>query len=119
MSTNNLVEVASFSYPHEAHIAKASLEAAEIPAFIANEHLINMQWLYSNALGGVKLLVPKTLSKQAKELLATDFSESLKLKKLFAQIAVVQKLSLIRLVRNRPLLYFFYLDFHCFFTNVG
>lgn len=49
--------VQSFSFPYEAQIAKTQLEAAEIPARIENEHTINMDWLYSNALGGVRLLV--------------------------------------------------------------
>ena len=78
MISNNLIEIASFSYPHEAHIAKASLEAFEIPAFITDEYTINMQWLYSNALGGVRLLVPKGYETEAKEIIAKDFSENLK-----------------------------------------
>ena len=48
-----MITVARFSFPHEAYIAKASLEAAGIDSFIADEHTINMQWLYSNAMGGV------------------------------------------------------------------
>lgn len=78
MISNNLIIIATFSFPFEAHIAKASLDAANIPAFIADEHTINMQWLYSNALGGVKLLVPKEYEKEARELIAIDFSDNLK-----------------------------------------
>lgn len=78
MISNNLIEIASFSYPHEAHIAKASLDAADIPAFITDEHTINMQWLYSNALGGIRLLVPRGYETEAKELISKDFSEILK-----------------------------------------
>ncbi|MCU4386420.1 DUF2007 domain-containing protein [Acinetobacter haemolyticus] len=52
------IVVKSFSFPYEAQIAKTQLEAAGIPAQIENEHTINMNWLYSNALGGVRLLVP-------------------------------------------------------------
>ncbi len=77
MISDNLIVIASFSFPHEAQMAKASLEAADIPAFIADEHTINTQWLYSNALGGVKLLVPGNFEKEANELLKNDFSESL------------------------------------------
>jgi len=69
------VVAASFSFPHEAQIARASLEAAGIPAVVADEHTINMQWLYSNALGGVKVLVPKECEEEAKLILAGDFSE--------------------------------------------
>ena len=78
MISNNLIEIASFSYPHDAHIAKASLEASDIPVFITDEYTINMQWLYSNALGGVRLLVPKDYEKEAKALISKDFSECLK-----------------------------------------
>ena len=78
MISNNHKEVASYSFSHEAYIAKARLEAEEIPVFITDEHTINMQWLYSSALGGVRLLVPSAYEKEARDILALDFSESLK-----------------------------------------
>jgi hypothetical protein len=71
------IVVQSFSFPYEAQIAKTQLEAAEIPARIENEHTINMDWLYSNALGGVRLLVPENYAEEAKALLAQDFSQEL------------------------------------------
>ena len=67
----------TYSFPYEAQIAKTQLEAAEIPARIENEHTINMDWLYSNALGGVRLLVPESYEEEAKALLAQDFSQEL------------------------------------------
>ncbi|NAR99351.1 DUF2007 domain-containing protein [Acinetobacter haemolyticus] len=69
--------VKSFSFPYEAQIAKTQLEAAGIPAQIENEHTINMNWLYSNALGGVRLLVPNAYEDEAKMILTQDFSELL------------------------------------------
>lgn len=72
-----MVTIASFSFPHEAHIARAKLESEGIPAFVADEHTINMQWLYSNALGGVRVQVPEPFAKQANEILSLDYSESL------------------------------------------
>ena len=36
-----------------------------------------MDWLYSNALGGVRLLVPDRYLEQAQVLLAQDFSQEL------------------------------------------
>lgn len=71
---HNQIQIASFSFPHEAHIAKASLEAANIPATIADEYTINMDWLYSNALGGVRLFVPVELEEEARALIEQDFS---------------------------------------------
>ncbi|HHX34695.1 MAG TPA: DUF2007 domain-containing protein [Gammaproteobacteria bacterium] len=73
------IVIARFSFPYEAQIARASLDAAGIPAFIADEHTVNMNWLYSNALGGVRLLVPRQHAQEAKALLAADFSEQLEL----------------------------------------
>ena len=70
------IVVASFSFPHEAQIARASLESAGIPAVVADEHTINMQWLYSNALGGVKVLVPPEQAEEARSLLGSDFSSA-------------------------------------------
>lgn len=72
-----MVTVAIFSFPHEAHIARAKLESEGIPAAVADEHTINMQWLYSNALGGAKVQVPKSFENQAREILSHDYSESL------------------------------------------
>lgn len=67
----------TYSFPYEAQIAKTQLEAAGILARIENEHTINMDWLYSNALGGVRLLVPDRYFEQAQALLAQDFSQEL------------------------------------------
>lgn len=58
-------------------LPKYNLEAAEIPARIENEHTNNMDWLYSNALGGVRLLVPESYAEEAKGLLTQDFSQEL------------------------------------------
>lgn len=71
------IVVQSFSFPYEAQIAKTQLEAAGIPARIENEHTINMDWLYSNGLGGVRLLVLESDLEEARTLLAQDFSKEL------------------------------------------
>lgn len=65
-----LITIATFSFPHEAHLAKSRLDAIGIPSFIADEHTINMDWLYSNALGGVRLQVPREFAAQALEALS-------------------------------------------------
>lgn len=69
--------VATFSFPHEAHIVRAMLEAEGIPAIVADEHTINMDWLYSNALGGVKVQVPEAMLADAAEILKKDYSENM------------------------------------------
>ncbi len=69
-----LMTVASYSFPYEAQIARARLEVDGIQAYVADEHTITMQWLYSDALGGVKVQVkPQDLSR-ARMILAEDLS---------------------------------------------
>ncbi|MFA0813278.1 putative signal transducing protein [Microbulbifer epialgicus] len=69
-----LVTVASFSFPYEAQIAKAALESEGIKAFVADEHTINMQWLYSNAMGGVRVQVLEYDLESARLMLNQDHS---------------------------------------------
>ena len=71
-----LVVVARYSYPLEAQIAKSNLEAAGISAHIADVHTINTNWLYSDALGGVRLMVDSDNVQEAEEILRQDFSQS-------------------------------------------
>ena len=70
-----LTTIATYSFPYEAQIARARLDSEGIPAFVADEQTINMQWLYSNAMGGVRLQVPSAYVERAKEILAEDMSE--------------------------------------------
>lgn len=72
-----MIVVARFSFPHEAYLAKANLESAGIDSFIADEHTVNTQWLYSHAMGGVRLMVEESDLAEANEILTSDFSESL------------------------------------------
>lgn len=71
------VVVESYSYPYEAQIAKSQLDAAGIVARIENEHMVNMNWLYSNAVGGVRLLVLEAFAEEAYQLIHQNFSEEL------------------------------------------
>ena len=72
-----LTTIATYSFPYEAQISRGRLESEGIPAFIADEQTINMQWLYSNALGGVRLQVPKAYVEQALKVLAEDGTSAL------------------------------------------
>ncbi|MCJ8146702.1 DUF2007 domain-containing protein [Acinetobacter sp. A3.8] len=73
------VSVQSFSFPYEAQIAKSQLYAVGIDSRMDNEHTINMDWLYSNALGGVRLFVLERDFEKAKKLLEQDFSDDMDL----------------------------------------
>ncbi len=70
-----LVTLAAFNLPYQAHLAKSRLEAAGIPVFIRDEHLIRMMPFFSQALGEVKVQVPDVHLKEAREILdsAADF----------------------------------------------
>ena len=49
--------VARFTTVGEAEAARSALDAAGIPCRIGDENTVAVQWLYSNAIGGVKVLV--------------------------------------------------------------
>jgi Flp pilus assembly protein TadD len=53
----HLTTIVSSNYPVNLHILKGRLEAEGIPAFIADEEVITLYWLYATALGGAKLQV--------------------------------------------------------------
>lgn len=55
---SELVTVATFMTPAEAHLARNLLEAEGVVAFIADEESVGMFWHLGNALQGVKLQVP-------------------------------------------------------------
>ena len=67
--SKNWITVASFSQPFEAHLAKTRLEAEEITCVVSDEYLVRVDWLLSNAVGGVKLMVPVWEAERAKEIL--------------------------------------------------
>lgn len=60
-----LVTIAQYQDLPSANIAQAKLESQGIISFLDNEYTIGMNWLYSNALGGVKLNVPEEFAKDA------------------------------------------------------
>jgi len=70
-----LVVVGAFTSAHEAHLARSVLQAAGLDATIAGEHLVSMYWLYSNAIGGVKVLVPEAQVEAAREVLASSVED--------------------------------------------
>lgn len=72
----DFVTVAAFDAAPDAYIIKGLLEQAGIPAFISNEHLVGVQWLYSNAVGGVQVQVPAEHAAAALEVLRAGQEES-------------------------------------------
>lgn len=61
-----LVTISVYYSPHEAALAKCELNAVDIPVFVADEYTIGMNSLYSNALGGVKVMVAASRAEEAR-----------------------------------------------------
>jgi hypothetical protein len=57
LSDQKLVPIRSFRGLFEAQVAKANLDDANIPCFLADDNMVRMDWFMSDAIGGVKLLV--------------------------------------------------------------
>ncbi|MFC6671071.1 DUF2007 domain-containing protein [Marinobacterium aestuariivivens] len=72
-----LLTAVHYDFPWEAQLARSRLEAEGIDAFVADEHTIGMQWLYSNALGGVRVQVDAEDLHRARAILAEDRSEDI------------------------------------------
>jgi Putative prokaryotic signal transducing protein len=69
-----LVAVRRFRDLPEALVAKGLLDSVNIKCFLSDENTVRMDWLWSNALGGVRLWVREDDVAQAVELLDHDFS---------------------------------------------
>jgi hypothetical protein len=66
---DNWITIISFTYPHEAHLAKGKLESEGIEVVIKDELTTQVINFYSNAIGGVKLLVKESDYENALQLL--------------------------------------------------
>jgi hypothetical protein len=64
--------LASFNQPMDAYLLRARLEGSGIAAYIRDENLITLDWLYSNAVGGVKVDVMDEDYEKALEILDAD-----------------------------------------------
>jgi len=64
-----LFTLLTFTYPHESAIVIGLLEGRGIKTFMKDEHTVQMQPFYSNAIGGVKLQVSADDFTEAAEIL--------------------------------------------------
>ena len=64
-----LVTVRRYRDLPEAYAGRSLLESAGIPAWIADEHLVRMDWFYSNLVGGMRLQVDESDEEAAREIL--------------------------------------------------
>ena len=71
-TSHNLVTIATFSQAPQAHVLRGRLESEGIPAFLADENTVTANWLYSTAVGGVKLQVREADAARAREVLGLE-----------------------------------------------
>lgn len=64
------ITIKTFDRAIDAHILKARLEDEDIECFIYDENIVNVNPLYANAVGGVKLKVYETDVEKAKSILS-------------------------------------------------
>lgn len=121
MLSSHLTHIASYSFAHEAYLAKSSLEASEIPVFLTDEYTINIDWTYSNALGGVKIFVPNKYSVIAKEILYSDFSDCLNSEELSTKCKKCESenLSNYTFGKTQAFLIFIFLGFPLYYFKHG
>jgi hypothetical protein len=72
----NLFLLRKFRDLPEALLAKGSLDSAGIETFLADDNTVRVDWLWSNLLGGIKLLVDKENAEAANEILNQPIPES-------------------------------------------
>jgi hypothetical protein len=68
--------IATYTKPEEAHLAASLLEANGISTLVRDEHMVSMNWFYSQAVGGVRLEVPEEQWAAAREILELPAEES-------------------------------------------
>lgn len=65
----DMITIAHYTNPLEAHIARGRLESEGIEAFVADENIVWANWLLSDAVGGVQLRVAMEDSVRARRIL--------------------------------------------------
>jgi hypothetical protein len=67
-----LVTVGSYSTKYEADLVRLKLEDLEFHPTLADAETVSVNWLWSNALGGVKVQVPASESEEARGVLTSE-----------------------------------------------
>ncbi|NJN47327.1 MAG: DUF2007 domain-containing protein [Candidatus Competibacteraceae bacterium] len=72
-----MVTIARFDFLPQAAIARGRLLAEGIDCRLADQHLVQTDWLYSIAVGGIKLQVEAQDAERAQVILNHDYSADL------------------------------------------
>ncbi|MGD0732736.1 MAG: DUF2007 domain-containing protein [Terracidiphilus sp.] len=73
----HLVTVRRYRDLAQAYVGRSVLESAGIPAWVADENLVRMDWFYSNMVGGMRLQVDERDEASARELLDEKAPETI------------------------------------------
>ena len=68
----NLIIIWTFPYQHQLLTIRARLESEGIETFVSDELTIQVDPLWSNALGGIKLMIDAKDAERATEILAEE-----------------------------------------------
>ncbi|GEM_PF-1517613 len=69
VAPESLVTLTKCSLPGEAHAIRVRLESEGVPVFLFDEFTVTMDWLLSNAIGGIKVQVPEPHLERARTIL--------------------------------------------------
>ena len=72
-----MVTIATFDFVTDAEIVRGRLLAEGIHSDLVDQHLVQTDWLYSIAVGGIKLQVAEPDVARALAVLAHDYSAEL------------------------------------------
>lgn len=72
---DEFVPAATFLFPDEAEIARGLLRSSDILCYLENEHTLAKVWQWNVALGGLRLMVPASLSEEVHQVLSDVLSE--------------------------------------------
>jgi hypothetical protein len=61
----------------QAAMAQSILDSAGIESFLADANLVRMDWFYSNAVGGIKVVVREEDAEDARKILEQEIPESI------------------------------------------
>ena len=63
-----MVTIARFSTTEEAHLLRLQLAAGGVEAFILDEYMVQLDWLISNAIGGVRVQIAEEDLERCKQI---------------------------------------------------
>ena len=72
---DELIPASTFWFRDEAVIAQGMLRSCGILCYLENEHTLSAMWTLTNALGGIRLMVPASLVQEARAIVTTTISE--------------------------------------------